>query len=122
MAVIGFASLILTELVSESITNNEQFYQENTWMILIGMTVAAILTFGFHKILSFKKPKIVIDKETGQEIELQGSHSFFFIPVKWWPVAFVILGFVFMFAGGDKSSAKEEQEGAGHPTIRTESE
>ena len=109
VAIIGFATLILTELVSESITKNEQFYQENSWVILVGMTIAAVLTFGLHKILSLKKPKIVIDKETGQEMELRGSHSLFFIPVKWWPVAFIVLGFIFMFTGGEKSSNEAEQ-------------
>jgi len=122
VAIIGFAALILTELVSESLTKNEQFYQQNSWMILVGMTVAAVLTFGLHKLLSLKKPKIVIDKETGQEIELEGSHSLFFIPVKWWPVAFVIFGFVFMFAASNDTQNEAEQGGAGQPATRTESE
>jgi len=122
VAIIGFAALILTELVSESLTKNEQFYQQNSWVILVGMTVAAVLTFGLHKLLSLKKPKIVIDKETGQEIELEGSHSLFFIPVKWWPVAFVIFGFVFMFARSNDTQNEAEQGGAGQPATRTESE
>ena len=103
VAIIGFAALVLTELISESIAGNEQFYQQNSWLILVGMTVAAILTFGLHKILSLKKPKIVIDKKSGEEIEIRGSHSLFFIQVKWWPIVFIILGFVFMFAGGNES-------------------
>ncbi|MGK0186800.1 MAG: hypothetical protein ACI9R3_002583 [Verrucomicrobiales bacterium] len=50
----------------------------------------------------------MIDKETGKEIEIGGNHSLFFIPVKWWPVAFIILGFVFMVAGGDTSNEEAE--------------
>ena len=109
VAIIGFATLILTEVVSELLTKNEQFYQENSWVILVGMVIASILTFGFHKLLCLKKPQIVVDKETGQEIELRGNHSLFFIPVKWWPLVFIILGFIFMFAGSDASKTEAEQ-------------
>lgn len=122
IAIIGFASLILAELVSESLTHNDQYYQQNSWMILVGMSCAAVLTFGLHKLLSPMKPRIFIDKETGQEIELNRSHSLFFIPLKWWPVAFVILGFIFMFVGNNDTQNKPEQGNAGQPAARTEPE
>jgi hypothetical protein len=86
------------------------------------MTVAAMLTFGLHKLLSLKKPRIFIDQETGQKIELRGSHSLFFIPVKWWPVAFVILGFIFMFEGRSDTQKRAEQNGSGQPAARSESQ
>ena len=94
VAVIGFASLILTEFVSEKITGDDQFYQEHGWVILVGMLLAAGLTYGLHRLLLLQKGRVVIDKETGQEIVLRSSHSLFFIPVKWWPAVFVGLGMV----------------------------
>ena len=94
VAVIGFASLILTEFVSEKITGDDQFYQEHGWVILVGMLLAAGLTYGLHRLLLLQKGRVVIDKETGQEIVLRSSHSLFFIPVKWWPAVFVGLGVV----------------------------
>lgn len=94
VAVIGFASLILTEFVSEKVTGNDQFYQEHGWVILVAMLLAAGLTYGLHRLLLLQKGRVVIDKETGQEIVLRSSHSLFFIPVKWWPVVFVGLGVV----------------------------
>lgn len=94
VAVIGFASLILTEFVSEKVTGDDQFYQEHGWVILVAMLLAAGLTYGLHRLLLLQKGRVVIDKETGQEIVLRSSHSLFFIPVKWWPVVFVGLGVV----------------------------
>lgn len=94
VAVIGFASLILTEFVSEKVTGDDQFYQEHGWVIFVGMLLAAGLSYGLHRLLLLQKGRIVIDKETGQEIVLRSSHSLFFIPVKWWPVVFVGLGVV----------------------------
>ena len=112
VGVIGFGSLILAEFVAESITKDEQFYQENPWVILAGFTVAAVLTFGLYKLLRLKKPRIVIDKETREEFELGGNHSFFFIPVKWWPVAFIALGLLFQMEGLTDEPGTTENEPA----------
>lgn len=100
VAILGFGALLLTEYTVESVTGDENFYQRNSWVILAGMLFAALLTFVLHLLLSLKKPRIVIDRETGQEIEIRGDHSLFFIPVKWWPLVFVILGILFFFNDG----------------------
>ena len=99
VAIIGFGSLVLTELLSESLTKNDQFYQENDWVKMTGMILAALLTLGLHKLLNLQKAKRVIDVQTGEEIVLRKSHTFFFIPVKWWPLTFLILGALFMVIG-----------------------
>jgi hypothetical protein len=100
VAVVGFAALILTEVLAEKITGDDQFYQQHGWVILIGMLVAAASTYGLHRLLPLQKGRVVIDKETGQEMVLRSNHSLFFIPVKWWPLVFVVLGVGFGIAGG----------------------
>ena len=92
VAVIAVGALLLTQLVVDSISGDENFYQKNSWPKTVAMLVAALLTFVLHKFLSQEKPRVLIDEETGQEFEIHGNHSLFFIPVKWWPVVFVILG------------------------------
>jgi len=66
------------------------------------MLVAAALTYGLHRLLLLQKGRVMIDKQTGQEIVLRSNHSLFFIPVKWWPVVFAVLGVVFAIVGGAK--------------------
>ena len=102
VAVIGFMSLVFTELVSEKITGDDQFYQQHGWVMLVGMLVAGALTYGLHRLLLLQKGRVVIDKETGQEVVLRSDHSLFFIPVKWWPVVFAALGVVFAVSGAVK--------------------
>jgi len=80
VAIIGFAVLLLTELVIEYITGNENFYQENLWSVSIGLFIAAIITYGFCRLL----------KKSSTE------HSLFFIPVEWWPLTFASIGLVFL--------------------------
>jgi ABC-type Fe3+ transport system permease subunit len=95
VAVIGIGSLFLAELISERITGDEEFYQRNGWVILVGMIAAAILTYGLHLLLQRRKQQVAIDKETGQEFALAPSDSLFFVPVRWWPAVFVVIGLVF---------------------------
>jgi hypothetical protein len=94
VAVIALVALALTEQVSERITSDQQFYQQHGWVALVGMLIAAALTYGLHRLLILQKGRAVIDKETGQEIVLRSDHSLFFVPVKLWPVVFVVLGLV----------------------------
>jgi len=100
VVVFGFAALILTEIVSEKLTGDDEFYQQHGWVILIGMLVAAALTYGLHRVLLRQKARVLIDKETGQEIVVRPNHSLFFIPVKWWPAVFTAIGVGFAIAGG----------------------
>lgn len=98
VGVIGFGSLILTELVSEEITGDERYYQDHGWVILIGMWFAAAMTQILHRWLVTRDGRVVIDKETGEEFILAGTHSFFFIPTKWWPPLYVLAGLGFAIA------------------------
>lgn len=92
VAIIGMGSLVLAELVSESITGNERFYQETPWVPMTGMTLAAILTAGLNRVLLRKEPRILIDPETGERVTVGGSHSLFLIPLRWWPRTFLVVG------------------------------
>jgi hypothetical protein len=94
VAVIAFAVLILAETVSEKITGDDQFYQQHGWVLLIGLLVAAGLTYGLHRLLLLKKQRVLIDKETGEEVVLTPKHSLLGIPVQLWPVVFVALGLI----------------------------
>lgn len=99
VVIIFIAAVLFTEFAVEILTGNDQFYQENAWVMLIGMLIAAASTYCLHRLLLLKKGRVVVDKETGQEIVLRSRHSLFFIDVKWWPVLFVALGIVFLFDG-----------------------
>lgn len=94
---IGFLSLLSTELFFERITGDDQYYQQHGWVILVGMLLAAALTHEFHRMLLRQKGRVLIEKETGREIVERPSHSLFLIPVKWWPIVFIVLGVFFAF-------------------------
>jgi hypothetical protein len=107
VAVVCLGGLAVTEKVFEGMTGDDYFYQDHGWVKLIGMLFVAALTYGLHKLLLLQKGQLVIDKETGEEIVLRPTHSLFFIPVKWWPVAFVVLGLVLAAAGPQRGAQPE---------------
>ncbi len=92
IAIVGIAALIVTQMIAESVSGNENYYQENPWLILVAMLVAAALTFLLNQKVLATKSQTVIDKESGQEINLRKAHTLFFIDSKWWPAIFLVIG------------------------------
>lgn len=65
---------------------------------LVGMLLAAALIYLLHIAIQWSsKSRVVIDKETGQEITLLAKHDLFFIPVKYWALILASLGVIFFF-------------------------
>ena len=65
---------------------------------LVGMLIAAALVYLLHAaIRANETPRTVIDKATGQEIELRAKHDLFFVPIKFWPYILCVLGICFFF-------------------------
>ncbi len=60
---------------------------------------AGFLCYFFNKLLEKEKGRVMIDKETRQEILIKPRHSLFFIPVKYW--SFIHWGFAFLFFAVD---------------------
>lgn len=94
--IVGVSSMLFAEFVCQRILGDYEpyLYQRYGWLFLVGMSIAAILTHGLHRLLLLQKGRVVIDRETGQELTLRPDHSFFFVPVKWWPIVFLIFGVV----------------------------
>ena len=56
---------------------------------VVGMGLSALVCWYFGNWLESREiqnGKVVIDKESGQEIRLISRHDMFWIPVKWWSV------------------------------------
>lgn len=94
VAVIGLASLTLTKLVFESFTGGGESHNSGM-VVFIAMLLAAALTYGLHRLLLLQRARILFDHASGREIALQPNHSLFFIPVRWWPGIFILLGIWF---------------------------
>lgn len=64
----------------------------------IGMLLAAALVYGLHRLIDAKQPpRVLVDKETGQEMVFKPKHDLFFIPVKYWSFVLIALAVVLLF-------------------------
>lgn len=63
----------------------------------VAFFVAAVFSWHFGKKWNGQS-KTVIDKETGQEIELKQSHSLFWINIQYWGILYGLIGFLALVA------------------------
>jgi hypothetical protein len=92
---ITFAVLVLTELGVEQFYSDDQYYQDHGWPKLLAMAVSASLLWQLSQYLDTRPARIVIDKQTGQELRLGADHDLFFVPLRYWPAILVIAGLAF---------------------------
>ena len=93
--VVAFLTLLVTEFSVEKITKNKNYYQENSWCILLGLVIAGAICFLISKYFDSKRVnKVYIDKETGDEIILKNKHTFIFVDIKYWPIVLPLLGLI----------------------------
>lgn len=64
----------------------------------VGMLLAAALVYGMHRLIDAKQPpRVLIDKDTGQEVVFKPKHDLFFIPVKYWSFVLAALAVLLFF-------------------------
>lgn len=96
---VGFVCSWLIEWLADSvfgIPEGRQHYREaHSWVWLLSMGSSAVACWFVGQQLEaheLKTAKVVIDKETGQDIRLVGRNDMFWIPVKWWAVVYLAIG------------------------------
>jgi len=94
--IIGFGTLILVQYFAGQITGNEEYYQKNEWVRVLGIVLAALLIYILDQLLH-RKVKRLSDAEDVEEILKSKTHSLFFIPLKWWPLIIIVLGAYLLF-------------------------
>ena len=97
IAVIVFGCSLLANLISNSVLG-PTYYDQHKWPFALSLVVSAIICTVWGLFLKGKPDRVVIDKQTGQELVLKPSRpALFFIPVLYWgPILFVIAVVVFV--------------------------
>lgn len=71
---VGFAPILISELLIEWVTQDEDYYQRELWPLLVACGLSAGTLCGFHVWL------------TRRTVEARSAqHRFIFAPVAWWP-------------------------------------
>ena len=95
--VIVFVVSLLTQVTSQEVTGQDQIYQEQPWLFAMSTLVSGGIVWFLAKYFDKKKGRVVIDKETGQEIMLRSSDALFFVPLRFWAFILPVIGIVYAF-------------------------
>jgi hypothetical protein len=91
VAVFAFGASLAMELVTESMTGDDDFYQKEAWPLALAFVVAGVVTWFVGKRLNARAARSTIDEATGQKLTIGGSHTFFFVPMHYWAVVLIAL-------------------------------
>lgn len=90
--ILSVVVLVLIILVFSKIL--PQDYED--FAIVLGFLSAGIFSWYFGKKWNNEHGKVLIDKETGKEIELKTNHSLFWIKMQYWGVIFTLLAIILL--------------------------
>ena len=94
---IAFGCVLLAELFTRSAFTDPNYYQNHGWPKLIAFWVAAGIVFALRSWLGVGQKRTLIDKATGQEINLSSEGALFFISARYWPAILAACGLIFLF-------------------------
>lgn len=90
--IITFGCLLASEAGIETWLQDDVYYQSHAWPKMLAFLVAAGLIRPVGLMLDRRGGRTLLDPKTGELLVIGGNHTFFFIPVKWWPVVCLALG------------------------------
>ena len=99
VAVIVFLLSLGTEWGVESALGDDTYYQRHAWPLALALFTSGVISWLLGNQFNSEKGRVVIDKETGQEMVIDGpDHTLFFIKMQYWgPILMLIAASLFFF-------------------------
>ena len=95
-------SFLITASFTYFILQVENDFSRSKWFLFATFNLAGFFCWTIGKMINSKSPKIYIDPETNQAVQLVNSkrHTFFFIPVRYWGIIYSVIGIYALIKGG----------------------
>src|SRR5215208_6698883 len=90
-AVVFIVSLVV-QVIAKAASGQDQIYQEQPWLFATSTLLAGVIVWFLARYFDKKQGRVVIDKQTGQEMLLKSSDSFFFVPMRFWVFILPVIG------------------------------
>jgi hypothetical protein len=98
VGLVGFLGFFFADLFTTRITGETTYYSTHIFPKICGAISSFGLTFGVVFLLAkYKKPRVLIDKASGQEVHYSPIGSLFFIPARFLPYVFLGIGLIVAF-------------------------
>ena len=93
----------LMELGTETLFQDDDYYQREAWPLALALTITGGLSFLVGRKLHARKPRLFNPKTNEEVAHPMRSHSLFFIKLHWWgPILFIlaVVALIHRTAGG----------------------
>ena len=89
---LAFACFLLMEVAVEGATGDTNYYQARLWPMAAAFALAALFVGVLANRLDRRQARTLVDEATGERVVLRTSHTFFFIPVRYWSGILLVTG------------------------------
>jgi hypothetical protein len=79
-----FGCSLVANLITNVVAGPGTYYDVYKWPLGVSLIVAGVLSWFVGQYLATRKVRVLIDKETGEEVVMQPYHALFFIKMHWW--------------------------------------
>lgn len=84
VAVIVFVCSLVGNLIS-NVVLGDGYYDHHKWPLAVTLIISGLICWFLGNYLRKRSDRIMIDKQTGEEIAVnQSQHTLFFIPMHWY--------------------------------------
>ena len=92
-ALLGFAGLLGAQLVVDAIAGRGTYSRDSMLFAGPAVALAGVVTFFLGRWLNHpSRGRVLVDKQTGEEVSDRPRNDLFFIPMEFWGIGFVVLG------------------------------
>jgi cytochrome b561 len=99
VAVIVLVALIAMELVASALQGEGAYQEETALWAGIGLLLAGAVIYPLGRRLNGGEGRLMVDKQTGQEVLIKPIHSLFFIRMEYWGLAALAGGVISIVIG-----------------------
>ena len=75
-------------------TGSDVYWDAHTWQYGVALLISAACCWYVGQYFHKRHAKVLLDPKTGKEVVLRTSHSFFFVPIRWWGPVLAIIAVV----------------------------
>ena len=92
VVIVTLCSVVVTGVLVQVLFGDEHYWQTHRWPKLFAFLLAAHVVSRLAARQERLEKRVLIDKETGEEVVLLPKDSLFFIPLRYWPAILAVIG------------------------------
>lgn len=89
--VLIFLDSLAANLITNELTGSELYWNKSKLPLAASFVVSSLLCAIIGHRISQDQTRVLVDRASGESVELKPVHDLFFIPLKWWPSILLLI-------------------------------